>query len=137
MIWIFAITLIIVVVIAYETGQEMRRQSQVELAENPQNISAVPVERAQAAMHSYYRSHELPTNWTVGKTNVKESSELQVSMYFSPRIGSPRYGQEAPTNDINTANACPLDETVIMLIENFSLTILVNDKTGVINKISC
>jgi len=136
LIWILAITLIVVVIIAYETGQEMRHQTDAKRVENAQNASGVPMEMVQAAVRSYYRSHELPASWTVGKTNVNRSG-LEVSIYFLPRIGSSRHGQEAPPGDITADNACPLDETVILLIENFSLTVLVNDKTGVINKISC
>ncbi len=127
----------IAVVIVYETGQEMRRQADAERVKNPQDASAVPVESAQAAVRSYYRSHKLPASWTVGRTNVNGSDELEVSIYFLPRIGSSRYGQEAPPDDITATNACPLGEASIVLIKNFSLTILVNDKTGVINKISC
>ena len=137
-IWILVITLIVVVVIAYETGKEMRRQADSERAENPQAAPAVQVEQAQAAVRSYYRSHEFPPSWTVGKTNLREPDGLEVSIYFSPRIGSPRHGQEAPPGDITTDNACPMDDnTVIALLESFSLTILVNDKTGIIDRISC
>ncbi len=136
-IWILIITLIVAVIIAYEIGQELHRQADAERGKNLHNTSAIPVERVQAAVRSYYRSHKLPASWTVGKTNVREPNELVVSIYFLPRIGSPRYGQEAPPGDITVANVCPLDETVIVLIEKISLTILVNDKTGVINKISC
>lgn len=137
LIWIIAIALLIIVIIAYETGQDMRRRAEAERSGIPVAAPAVPVEKAQAALRSYYRSHDLPVSWDVGATELSAPDRLEVSLYFSPGISSPRHGKEAPPGDITAANACPLDETVIQLIENFSLTILVNDKTGVIDRISC
>jgi hypothetical protein len=140
--WFLAITLVVVVIIAYETGQEMRRQEADARRAGEQGgeaaaTPAVPPEKAQAAVRSYYRTHAFPPSWIVGKIELAPPGRIEVSIYFSPRIGSPRHGRGAPPGDITPANACPLDADLLGLIESFSLQILVNDKTGVIDRISC
>jgi hypothetical protein len=138
-IWGLAVSALIIIIVVYETSKELKRdgaESNVENTANSQN-AAVPVEKAQAILKSYYRSHNLPLGWNVGETEIATPERLEVTLYFAPRIGDSRHGRPAPPGDIHAANACPLDDKVSALVAHFSLRILVHDKTGLIDSIAC
>lgn len=136
LIWSLAVSALIIIILVYETNKELKRDAPGENAANSQN-APVPVEKAQAILKGYYRSHELPVGWDVGETEIAAPERLEVTLYFSPRIGDSRHGRPAPPGDIHTANACPVDDKVKAQIAHFSLRILVQDKTGLIDNFPC
>ena len=123
-IWGLAVSALIIIIVVYETSKELKRDGAESNAENTANSqnAAVPVEKAQAILKSYYRSHNLPLGWNVGETEIATPERL---------------GRPAPPGDIHAANACPLDDKVSALVAHFSLRILVHDKTGLIDSIAC
>lgn len=133
LIWSLVLSALIIVVVFYETNKELKRDRPVADAQG----QPVPAEKAQAILKGYYRSHELPVGWDVGKTEIAAPGRLEVTFYFSPRIGDSRHGRPAPPGDIHAANACPADDKVSALAAHFSLRILVQDKTGLIDSIAC
>jgi hypothetical protein len=136
LIWITAIAVLVVIVVLYETNQEIRRQNNATGLESA-DAARVPAQKAQAELRSYYRSHELPTGWKAGDTDLIEPDRLEVTLFFAPRIGDSRHGQAAAPGDITAANACPVDEALRRRLEHFSLWIRVNDNTGLIDSFAC
>ncbi|MDP6588196.1 MAG: hypothetical protein QF666_01970 [Alphaproteobacteria bacterium] len=136
MIWILALAVLVVIVVLYETNQEIRRQNDATGSQSAE-AARVPTQKAQAELRSYYRSHELPTGWKVGDTELIEPDRLDVSLFFAPRIGDSRHGQTAPHGDITAATACPTDEALLRRLQHFSVWIRVNDKTGSIDSFAC
>lgn len=135
LVWILAITAVIIILIVYETNQELRRNDKPQ---NPSvNATLMSPEKAQSEVRSYYRSHNLPIGWKVGETVLIAPDRLEVSLFFTPRIGSNRHGEAAPPGDITAENTCPNDDALRQRIERFSLWIRVNDKTGLIDSFAC
>jgi len=135
-IWSLAVGVLIIIIAVYETSKELRRDMPAENMATAEN-APVAVEKAQAILKSYYRSHDLPIGWDVGKTEIAAPKRLEVTLYFAPRIGDSRHGRPAPPGDIHAANACPADDKVSALLALFSLRILVQDKTGLIDNFAC
>ena len=140
-IWILVIALLIVIIAVYETNQELRLQNDTQ---NPagdvsESVEAalVPAKKAQSEVRSYYRSHDIPTGWKIGDTDLIPPDRLEVSLFFAPRIGSSRHGEAARPGEITAENACPEDDALLRTIERFSLWIHVNDKTGLIDSFAC
>ena len=134
--WFFAVAAVIVIILVYETNQELRHQVNTHSSESV-DAALVPAQKAQSGVRSYYRSHDLPTGWKVGDTYLIAPDRLEVSLFFVPRIGDSRHGEAAQAGDITAENACPEDEALVRRIENFSLWIRVSDKTGLIDNFAC
>jgi hypothetical protein len=135
-IWGLVISALIVIIIVYETNKELQRDDGSGGAVGVES-GAVPVEKAQAILHGYYRSHDLPIGWDVGATDIAAPGQIEVTIYFAPRIGDSRHGKGAPPGDISAVNACPIDDEVTRQISRFALRILVHDKTGLIDNFVC
>ena len=137
--WLLGLAALVVIVVIYETSQELRKKQAARdpaLDQAPAQI-IVPAIKAQASIRSYYRSHELPLGWTVGDTIIVEPNRVEVALFFAPSIGDRRHGQAAPAGDISAANACPLDDALAPQIAGHALWIKVNDKTGPIDSFAC
>ena len=137
LIWFLAVTLVIVIIAVYETNKEIRLRDNAEGPAQNADAAATSIEKAQSEVRSYYRSHDFPTGWKVGDTDLITPDKLEVTVYFAPRIGTSRHGEAARSGEITAANACPEDEALLQHIERFSLWILVNDKTGLIDSFAC
>ena len=137
LIWFLAVTLVIVIIIVYETNQELGRQTDPPSATQTADSASISIEKAQSEVRSYYRSHEFPAGWKVGDTDLIAPDRLEVSLFFSPSIGTSRHGKAARSGEITAANTCPEDAALRQRIERFSLWIRVNDKTGLIDSFSC
>lgn len=141
--WLLGLAALIVIVVIYETSQELRKKQAAHdpaLGQAPAqhaDSAGVPAIKAQASIRSYYRSHELPLGWTVGDTIIVEPDRVVVALFFAPSIGDRRHGQAAPAGDISAANACPLDDALAPQIAGHALWIKVNDKTGLIDHFAC
>jgi hypothetical protein len=135
LIWILAVAAVIIILIVYETNQELRRNDNSPT--QPADTALMSAERAQSEVRSYYRSHDLPIGWKMGDTVLIAPDRLEVSLFFAPRIGSSRHGQAAPPEDITAENTCPAEDALRQRIERYSLWILVNDKTGLIDSFAC
>jgi hypothetical protein len=141
--WILGLTALIVIVVIYETSQELRKEHAArdpDLGQAPtQEVDSaiVPARKAQARVKSYYLSHDLPPGWTVGDTIIVEPNRVELALFFAPSIGDRRHGQAAPAGDISAMNACPLDAALLREIAGHSLWIKVNDKTGLIDSFAC
>ena len=127
----------IVIIIVYETNQELRRQIDPPSATQTADSASISIEKAQSEVRSYYRSHEFPAGWKVGDTDLIAPDRLEVSLFFSPSIGTSRHGKAARSGEITAANTCPEDAALRQRIERFSLWIRVNDKTGLIDSFAC
>lgn len=140
-VWSLAIILLIVVIAIYETNKEIKRQESAPGVAGGQAGTVggddMPVEKAQAILRSYYRSHDLPTGWDVGETEISAPERLEVTIFFAPRIGDSRHGKPAALGDINANIACPLDGDVARQVARFSVWIMVEDKTGLIDSFVC
>ena len=135
MIWILAVAAVIVILIIYETKQELRRNDEVQ--NQATDTAYIAPEKAQSEVRSYYRSHDLPIGWKIGDTLLTTPDRLEVSLFFTPRIGSSRHGEAAPPGDITAGNTCPDDNALRERIKRFSLWIRVDDKTGLIDSFAC
>jgi hypothetical protein len=139
-IWGLAITALLVVIAVYETNKELKRHEETRAdggSSEGINGGDIPVEKAQVIIHGYYRSHDLPIGWKVAEIEIAAPSQLEVTLYFAPRIGDSRHGKGAPPGDITTATGCPIDTRVMAQITRYSLRILVHDKTGLIDNFPC
>jgi len=135
MVWILAVAAVIVILMVYETNQELRRNDNPQ--NQPVNTALMAQKKAQSEVRSYYRSHNLPTGWKIGDTVLIAPDRLEVSIFFAPRIDSSRHGEAAPLDDITAENTCPDVDALRQRIERFSLWIRVNDKTGLIDSFAC
>ena len=135
MVWILAVAAVIVILLIYETNQELRRNDKVQ--NQAADTALIAPKKAQSEVRSYYRSHDLPIGWKIGDTVLTAPNRLEVSLFFAPRIGSSRHGEPAPPGDITPENTCPDDDSLRQRIERFSLWIRVNDKTGLIDSFTC
>ena len=135
MIWILGVAAVIVILMVYETNQELRRNNKVK--NQATDTALITPEKAQSEVRSYYRSHDLPIGWKTGDTLLTAPDRLEVSLFFTPRIGSSRHGEAAPPGDITARNTCPDDNALRQRIKRFSLWIQVNDKTGLIDSFAC
>ena len=136
-IWIFVIALLIAIIAVYETNQELRRQKPSNDVIESVESALLPAQKAQSEVRSYYRSHDMPTGWKIGDTDLIPPDRLEVSLFFAPRIGASRHGEAARPGEITAENACPEDDALLRTIERFSLWIRVNDKTGLIDSFAC
>ena len=135
MIWVLVVAALIVILMVYETNQELRRSDKVQNQDT--DGALIAPEKAQSEVRSYYRSHDLPIGWKVGDTLLTAPDRLEVSLFFTPRIGSSRHGEAAPADDITATNTCPDDNALRQRIKRFTLWIRVNDKTGLIDSFAC
>ena len=135
MIWILAVAAVIVILVVYETNQELRRNDKVQ--NQATDTALIAPEKAQSEVRSYYRSHDLLIGWKIGDTLLTAPDRLEVSLFFTPRIGSSRHSEAAPPGDITAANTCPDNNALRQRIKRFSLWIQVNDKTGLIDSFAC
>ena len=134
------IGILLLFVIVYETGQQLRRGSTgtEQQAAAPGTEEAVDPEDTVRRLKRYYRSHDLPSGWEVGVTARADTGPVEVEVYFSPGIRSPRHGEAARHGEIGPHNACPTEESGLWdeLAER-TFEIEVNDKTGVIDRFAC
>ena len=137
LIWFLAVTVVVVIIIVYETNQELRRQDNTDEARQKIDAALVSAQKAQSEVRSYYRSHDLPVGWKVGDIDLIIPDRLEVSLFFSPRIGTSRHGEAARPGEITVENSCPEDEALRLRIELLSLWVRVNDKTGLIDSLAC
>ncbi len=139
LIWTTLITLIIVILAVYETKKEMQKIKEQQNSTSSNNLASrvIPIEKAASVVRKYYRSHDLPIGWKLGKTDVVDSDTIEVAIIFSPRIGDSRHGKSADPDEMNYNNACPLDNNVKNIVTQSDLFISINDKTGLIKKLFC
>ena len=104
---------------------------------NKRSPMDMPIEKMVGLIRNYYRSHDLPIGWKVGKTDRKGSQSIEVAIIFSPRIGDSRHGNSANPEEINYNNACPLDDNVHHKISTTDLLVSIHDKNGLIRTIHC
>lgn len=138
LVWGIALTALIVIILIYETNKELQRvKTDAGAAEEYSPSAPVTLEKARAIIAGYYRSHDFPTGWKLGEIDIAAPDRLEMTLYFSPRIGDSRHGGPAPPGAIDAANACPLDAGVSRQIARYALWIRVNDKTGLIDHFAC
>ena len=134
------IGILLLFVIVYETGQQLRRGStgtEQQAAESGAGEAVDPADTVRR-IKSYYRSHDLPAGWEVGNTARADMGSVEVEVYFSPGIRSPRHGEAARPGEIGPHNACPTEESDLWSeLTEASFDIEVNDKTGVIDRFPC
>ena len=132
--------ILLLFVIVYETGQQLRRSSTgavQEAAETSAGEAADPADTVRR-LKRYYRSHDLPAGWEVGDTVRAGTGAVQVEVYFSPGIRSARHGEAATPGEIGSHNACPTEESDLWSkVADASFEVVVNDKTGVIDRFAC
>jgi hypothetical protein len=71
--------LVIVIIIVYETNQELGRQTDPPSATQTADSASISIDKAQSEVRSYYRSHEFPAGWKVGDTDLIAPDRLEVS----------------------------------------------------------
>ncbi len=127
------IGLLLLIVVIYETGQQLRRSGQ-----GTDQAVAPNAQESPRRLKSYYRSHDLPAGWEVGEIARNDAGTVEVPLYFAPSIRSSRYGQAARPGEIGPHNACPTQESGLWgeLAER-AFWIVVNDKTGMIDRVEC
>ena len=127
------IGLLLLIVVVYETGQQLRHRGQ----ETDQAVAPDARESPQR-LKSYYRSHDLPAGWEVGEIARNDAGTVEVPLYFAPGIRSSRYGQAARPGEIGPHNACPTREAGLWkALAERAFRIVVNDKTGIIDQVEC
>jgi hypothetical protein len=127
------IGLLLVFVIVYETGQQLRRAPT-----DSEEAAAPSAEDTPRKLKSYYQSHDLPPSWEVGEIGRAESGAVEVPVYFSPSLQNRRYGQAARPGEINADNVCPTEESGLWAdLADDAFSVLVNDKTGLVDRVSC
>ena len=132
--------ILLLFVIVYETGQQLRRSNSEteQQAAAPGAEEAVDPEDTLRRLKRYYRSHDLPSGWEVGGTTRADTGPVEVEVYFSPGIRSVRHGETARPGEIGPLNACPTEESDLWSeLAEASFEIVVNDKTGVIDRFTC
>ena len=88
LIWFLAVTLVIVIIIVYETTPELGRQTDPPSATQTADSASISIEKAQSEVRSYYRSHEFPAGWKVGDTDLIAPDRLEFRS-FSPPVSAP------------------------------------------------
>ena len=132
--------ILLLFVIVYETGQQLRRGSTGVVQEAVESGAGEAVDPAATVrrLKRYYRSHDLPAGWEVGDTERADTGSVEVEVYFSPGIRSAHHGEAAQTGEIGPHNACPTEESDLWSeIADASFDVVVNDKTGVIDRFPC
>ena len=134
------IGILLLFVIVYETGQQLRRGStgteqQAAARSRRSRRSRGHRAPAQALLPL---SHDLPAGWEVGDTTRADTGPVEVEVYFSPGIRSPRHGEAARPGEIGPHNACPTEESGLWSeLAERTFEVEVNDKTGVIDRFAC
>ncbi|MDD9992472.1 MAG: hypothetical protein OXP75_11785 [Rhodospirillales bacterium] len=134
------IGILLLFVIVYETGQQLRRggTESEQQAAAPGAEEAVDPEDTVRRLKRYYRSHDLPAGWEAGHTVRADTGPVEVEVFFSPGIRSIRHGEAATPGEIGPHNACPTKESELWSeLTEASFEIVVNDKTGVIDRFAC
>ena len=127
------IGLLLLVVVVYETGQQLRRSG----AETEHRQAAEPGDNV-LRLKRYYRSHDLPAGWEVGAIARAGADPVEVALHFAPGIRSSRHGERARSGEIGPHNACPVPASGLWgEIAEAAFEIEVNDKTGVIGRFAC
>ncbi len=132
--------ILLLFVIVYETGQQLRRGSTGTEQQAAESGSEEPIDPEDTVrrIKSYYRSHDLPAGWEVGDTVRAATGAVEVEVFFSPGIRSARHGEAARPGEIGPHNACPTEESDLWSeLTEASFEIEVNDKTGVIDRFAC
>ena len=132
--------ILLLFVIVYETGQQLRRSGtgSEQKAAAPGAEEAVDPEDTVRRIKRYYRSHDLPAGWEVGHAVRADTGPVEVEVFFSPGIRSVRHGEAARPGEIGPHNACPTRESELWSeLTESSFEIVVNDKTGVIDRFAC
>ena len=131
------IGLLLLIVVVYETGQQLRRSG----AGTERQASAPNTPRAEDTVRrvkSYYSSHDLPSGWEVGDTARGGAGRVEVAFHFAPGIRSSRHGEAARANEIGPHNACPTEESGLWgALAEPAFEVVVNDRTGVVDRFVC
>ena len=132
--------ILLLFVVVYETGQQLRRSgdgTERQLAK-PGAGEAVDPADAVRRLKRYYRSHDLPASWEVGDTVRGTTGTVKVTLHFSPGIRSSRHGEAARPGEIGPHDGCPTEESDLWSeLTEAAFEIVVNDKTGVIDRFAC
>lgn len=139
LIWTTVLTMIIVIIAVYETRKEMEQFKEQQNASELKKLNplGMPVEKMVSVIRNYYRSHDLPIGWKIGRTDLVALESIEVAIIFSPRIGDSRHGKSANPEEITNNNACPLDDNIKNMVAYADLLVSVHDKTGLIKTIYC
>ncbi len=139
---------IFVVVVVFETRRELARQQQIAAPGGATEDQAQTTASAATAnssepatllgrLKAHYRSHELPSGWTVGGLDAPTEAEATVRIVFSPSPQDSRYGLSAPADDIAKGAFCPEGSQFWLGLEDRLVAVELSDKSGAVKTIPC
>ena len=134
------IGILLLFVIVYETGQQLRRGSTGTEQQGAAPGAEEPVDPEDTVrrLKRYYRSHDLPAGWEVGVTRRADTGSVEVKVFFAPGLRSSRHGEAARPGEIGPHHACPTEESGLWSeLAERTFEIEVNDKTGAIDRFAC
>ena len=130
--------LLLLAVVVYETGQQLRRGGGDGAGTDPQQADAPVGADTVHRLKRHYRSHDLPSGWETGTIARSGRGTVEVVLHFAPGIRSSRHGEAARHGEIGPHDACPVADSVLWQeLTEGAFEIVVNDKTGAIDRFAC